>query len=301
MSQENMTIFVLVCHGKSRFDGRQVSEYRRVSAARKILQKLDQEFGERHYILMGDFNDNPDDKSLNILETGDRDAPAGPETDDGPFLINLTEPLLVEGHVSHGRTSWDIANGRVNTIDPDSRRRNNDMRGTNQHSGDILFDQILIPPHMRDFYVAGSAKVYDDTVAVRGNGTTRASDHLPVLAEFVFESQADSEVGLRIAALLPDPQNKDRGKEKAVIENPTDRTISLNGWRLEDIAGHTYDLSRHGSVPANGQIEITMTEATMPLTNTGDDVSLMDTNGTVIHRVRYTGGQVVPGQYISFR
>ena len=93
-----------------------------------------------------------------------------------------------------------------------SRQRNNDLRGTNQNSGDILFDQILIPPRMRDFYVAGSAKVYDDPVAVRGNGTTRASDHLPVSAEFVFESQADSGSGLRIAALLPDPVGKDRGK-----------------------------------------------------------------------------------------
>ena len=85
-----------------------------------------------------------------------------------------------------------------------------------------------------------------------------------------------------------------------MLENAADQPISLSGWRLKDLAGHTYGLSPHGSVPANGQIEIIMTEATMPLTNTGDEVSLIDANGTVIHRVNYTDAQVGPGQEISF-
>ena len=66
------------------------------------------DFDDRDFILVGDFNDNPDDRSLNILETGDPNAPGGPEGIDGPFLSNLTEPLMAAGHVSHGKGPVDI-------------------------------------------------------------------------------------------------------------------------------------------------------------------------------------------------
>jgi hypothetical protein len=48
---------------------------------------LEQQFEERDFVLVGNMNDNSDDKSLNILETGDPDTAAEEEI-DGPFLIN---------------------------------------------------------------------------------------------------------------------------------------------------------------------------------------------------------------------
>jgi hypothetical protein len=41
------------------------------------VQKLDRDYEDKRFIFLGDFNDNPDNKSLNILETGDIDAQGG--------------------------------------------------------------------------------------------------------------------------------------------------------------------------------------------------------------------------------
>lgn len=151
------TFYVMIVHTKSRFErdpnkGRATNDFRREGASKRLITKLDQDFHDEFFILLGDFNDNPDDRSLNILETGDPNTAGGPEENQGPFLINLTEPLVVSDHVSHGRNSLDIQGGQINTIDPGSRQRNNDGRRTNEHTGDILFDQILIPAHMLNRY-----------------------------------------------------------------------------------------------------------------------------------------------------
>ena len=63
-----------------------------------MVQLLETDFHEDAFILLGDFNDAPDDRSLNILETGDPNATAGPEEIAGPFLVNLMEPLYAQGH-----------------------------------------------------------------------------------------------------------------------------------------------------------------------------------------------------------
>jgi hypothetical protein len=67
--------------------------------------------------------------------------------------------------------------------------RNNRWRGTDKNTGDILFDQVLIPSWMTSAYVQGSCKVFDKAAAVKGNDTTRASDHVPVYADFVFTEE----------------------------------------------------------------------------------------------------------------
>ena len=85
-----------------------------------------------------DFNDNPDDRSLNILETGDPNALGGPEEIDGPFLTNLTEPLMAASPVSQGKSAMDIVGDQIDTLDPMRFQRNNVARGTNQHRHDSL-------------------------------------------------------------------------------------------------------------------------------------------------------------------
>jgi hypothetical protein len=130
LPDEFATFTVMVHHGKSRAGGRAATDPRREGAARAIIQVLERDFDDRDYILLGDFNDNPDDRSLNILESGDPNAPGGPEEIDGPFLANLTEPLVAAGHVSHGKSAADIVGDQVQTLDPESRARNNLARGT---------------------------------------------------------------------------------------------------------------------------------------------------------------------------
>lgn len=108
LSDESATFVVMVHHGKSRAGGRAASDARREGAARAMLRVFERDFDDGDFILVGDFNDNPDDCSLNILETGDPNTPGGPEEIDGPFLSNLTEPLMAAGHVSHGKGPVDI-------------------------------------------------------------------------------------------------------------------------------------------------------------------------------------------------
>jgi hypothetical protein len=80
-----------------------MSNPRREGAARAMLRVFERDFDGRGFILLGDFNDNPDDRSLNILETGDPNAPGGPEEIDGPFLSNLTERVRCAALNRRGR------------------------------------------------------------------------------------------------------------------------------------------------------------------------------------------------------
>jgi hypothetical protein len=266
-----------------------------------MLQVFERDFDDRDFILVGDFNDNPDDRSLNILETGDPNAPGGPEEIDGPFLANLTEPLMAAGHVSHGKGPGDIVGEQVNTLDPASRQRNHVARGTNQHTGMILFDQILIPVRMRERYVDGSTKVFNHASALRGSEPTRASDHLPVFADFVFGDGIPPPppvVAVRILSLLPNPEGADEGREQVTIGNGTAEAVNLAGWMLRDRAGNRFALT--GSVPVQQQLTITMREFSMPLNNSGDDVSLIDPQGQVRDHVSYSAAQAPPGQMVTF-
>jgi endonuclease/exonuclease/phosphatase family metal-dependent hydrolase len=79
---ETEPLHVMVVHEKSRLGGRAVTDSIREGAARALVQKLDRDYEDKRFILLGDFNDNPDDKSLNILETGDIDAEGGAEEDE---------------------------------------------------------------------------------------------------------------------------------------------------------------------------------------------------------------------------
>lgn len=59
-----------VHHAKSRFGGRHTTDPRREGAARRLVHKLERAYHDEPYVLVGDFNDSPDDRSLNILEAG---------------------------------------------------------------------------------------------------------------------------------------------------------------------------------------------------------------------------------------
>jgi Lamin Tail Domain len=236
---------------------------------------------------------------LNILETGNPATTGGLEEEDGPFLMNLMDVLVATGHVSHGPDAMDIVGDHINTIDPESRERNDVNRGTDVHTGDILFDQLLIPMRMKDRYVAPSAKVFDRPVAIEGAGNTRASDHLPVFADFVLGTGGtEPPTGTRIASLLPNPVGEDRGHEQITIANGATAALNLAGWLLRDKGQNEFKLA--GTVPANGNLTITMTASTMPLNNAGDEVFLIDPQGNIKHKVRYDASQVQPGAVITF-
>ena len=294
------TLSVLVVHAKSRSGGRATTDPRRIGAARLLLAKLEQDFDEKNFILLGDMNDNPDDESMNILETGNPQAAAASETTDGPFLINLAEVLLVQGHISHGATSLDIVDDKVNTTDPQSRNRNNAGRGTNTNTGKILFDQILIPMHMQNSYVQDSIRVFNDKIAIEGGSQQNASDHLPVLADFEFGEEIDPTAGpdLRIISALPNPAGTDNGREQFTVRNIGTASLSLSGWKARDRGMNTFSLS--GSLAGGATQTITLPSGAMPLNNGGDSIALIDPDGAVRHQVTYTASQAGSGAVVVF-
>ena len=208
---------------------------------------------------------------------------------------------MATGHVSHGKSAMDIVGDQINTLDPLSRQRNNAARGTNQHTGMILFDQLLIPVRMRERHIEGSTKVFNHASALRGTEQTRASDHLPVFADFVFggvEPPPPITAGVKIFSLLPNPDGPDEGREEVTIRNGTAEEVNLDGWMLRDRAGHQFTLV--GTIAAQQRLTIIMRKFSMPLNNAGDDVSLLDPQGQIRHHVSYTTAQAASGQVVTF-
>ena len=307
---ETEPLHVMVVHEKSRLGGRAVTDSIREGAARALVQKLDRDYEDKRFILLGDFNDNPDDKSLNILETGDIDAEGGAEEDESAFLSNPAEHLVALDHVSHGKSAADIdrQTGRINVVTAGSRARNNDNRGNNINTGDILFDQILFPPSVGSFYVEGSFRILDAGIAIDGTGGNngdQASDHLPVYADFVFGGTVGGGngggetpvVGVRILSLLANPEGEDQGKESVTIINEGTILIDLTGWKLRDRAGGEAPLS--GQLAPDGSTTVILPRS-LALSNSGDEVALIGADGIERHRVSYTRDQVSPGEEIRF-
>jgi len=318
----DQTFTVMVVHAKSRLDSRVDTDPRREGAAVLIVQAIESRFDGEDVILLGDFNDNPDDRSLNILETGDENAAAGPDDNsDDTFMVNLTQPFLIEDRVSWGLTAADIVGGILETRASGSRQQNNDTRGTEGEAAPILFDQILVTADMLSHYTVTSIGVFDNPIAQDGHfsggnssGQARdyASDHTPVIAEFtagnVPPDGATPPVGMtpqpplprvRIIELLPNPTGDDSGHETVTLKNFGEQEVALTGWRLIDKAGNEFALE--GILQSGAQQTITLPSGSLPLNNSGgDEITLFSDDGTEQDKVRYSGSEVNEGQPIAF-
>ncbi|MEW5884362.1 MAG: endonuclease/exonuclease/phosphatase family protein [Armatimonadota bacterium] len=184
---------VYVVHLKSRSGGRRDTDYQRIAGA-SLLAGWIRARGEQNVILLGDFNDTPDDASLNILETGDLLAVGRMENEEDRFLVNLCEPLFARDMVTmEVHTLF-----RGSPIQPavrGARKENDRWRGKNySYPNDLaivqtMFDQILVSKPLADVVVGGEARIYAGADALRGLKGSRgegtlASDHLPVFADF---------------------------------------------------------------------------------------------------------------------
>lgn len=191
----------LVHHAKSRSGGRMQTDERREGASVKLVQYIREKLAGESVILLGDFNDNPDDRSLNILETGDPQALGG--IDDGPdaFLHNVTEPLAARDIVSYGYGYLfdSLATDTFPRVVAGARAENLKWMGkphdyrTDVVIKAVLLDQILVSADLAPLVRAvdvynGTAAIFGDRSRIRftDNGLvytfrgTQASDHVPV-------------------------------------------------------------------------------------------------------------------------
>ena len=194
-------LIVLVHHAKSRSGGRDKTNPRREASATMTMRYLTSRVKYDHIVLLGDFNDNPDDRSLNILEYGKPDALPGIDQVPDAFLYNTSEALLDSNYCSYGYNYlYDkIESDTFELMVSGARAENNKWRGKPHNFARdvkvkaILFDQILVSQNLRDHVL--SSGVFTHAEAVRGTRsrisfsgdeivyTTRgdfASDHVPV-------------------------------------------------------------------------------------------------------------------------
>ncbi len=200
-------LIVFVHHAKSRSGGRIKTAPRREASATMIMRYLTSRVKYDNIVLLGDFNDNPDDRSLNILEYGTPNAPAGPDQTPDTFLFNTTETLLNNDHCSYGY-NYLYDKLKTPTFNPKiegSRAENNKWRGKkHDFIKDVkikanLFDQILVSQNLKDHVIQSNILTHPEAVKgtrsrIRFQGdeltyTTRgdfASDHVPVWTTLKF-------------------------------------------------------------------------------------------------------------------
>lgn len=192
---------VYVVHNKSRGGGRMNTDPQRQMAMGMLAAWIAQRPKEQH-IVLGDFNDAPDDVSLNILETGNLAVEGGRVATSKPLMVNLMEPLYDKDYVTLGLSK--IFKGQpLDPIMGRAKSENERFRGKEYRFPDdvltegSLFDQILVSPGLAQR--AGTPMIYSGLAALegtwgrttkddKGNAVyqekgTGASDHLPVFVD----------------------------------------------------------------------------------------------------------------------
>lgn len=101
-----------------------------------------------------------------------------------------------------------------------------------------------------------------------------------------------------IASALPNPDGGDTGNEQVTLRNDGDEPISLAGWKLMDRNGDEAWLE--GEIAPGETFTLTLDAGEMPLSNSGDSISLVDLAGNVVHEVSYSKGQINSGEAIEF-
>ncbi|MBL8065099.1 MAG: endonuclease/exonuclease/phosphatase family protein [Chthonomonadaceae bacterium] len=191
-------LVVYVVHMKSRRGGRIETDPQRVAGCGLLAAYIRSMSAEKNVAVVGDFNDAPNDQSLQVLESGDLMAKGG-GSDNHRLLTNLMDPLWRQDFATLGVES---ANPGQKPRFPGAKADNDRLRGrTYRFPDDVkvtqaLFDQILVSQPLSKG--ATTPVIFLDPLATEGeSGTTtvddagvhyeskgtRASDHLPVFVD----------------------------------------------------------------------------------------------------------------------
>ena len=99
-----------------------------------------------------------------------------------------------------------------------------------------------------------------------------------------------------INEILPAPKDNwdwdgngiaDHNDEWIELYNPLDRSVGLGGWRLVDASGTGYDIPLGTTIPAQGYTTLFFVQTNIGLNNSGDSLSLIHPNGTVVDSFSY--------------
>jgi hypothetical protein len=150
-------------------------------------------------------------------------------------------------------------------------------------------------------YVVG--KQSGDFTLAKKSSQTFGSDHFAASTRFLFSGTAPTPVGggditgLRIAALLPNPDGPDVGHEWVKLKNFGTDAVTLEGWKLRDEADNAVTLS--GTIAGGAELTVSLASGQMPLNNGGDEIEFLDAAGNSVQVVNYSEDQVSSGQVIQ--
>jgi len=97
-----------------------------------------------------------------------------------------------------------------------------------------------------------------------------------------------------IASLLPNPTGNESQDEAVTVRNTGSGPVSLEGWRVRDVANRTWML--FGTLDPGDEQTFTRNGQPMALNNGGDTVELLDPANNVVDSVTYgrtTDGEVL--------
>ena len=133
-----------------------------------------------------------------------------------------------------------------------------------------------------------------------------ASDHLPVYMDVWFDDLVFIDRGIVITEIMANPASvSDSYGEWFEITNTTDTAISLDGWTVKDSdsdmhliqsenqditidPSQFYILARNGNMSSNGGVVPDYVYSGFSLSNTEDEIILMDSDGAIVDEVQYT-------------
>lgn len=283
-------IEILNHHAKSRYDGRVTSESVRIGAALEIVDYIKASEPSR-IILLGDFNDTPDDASLNTIENGQL-SQLEMENDLGSLMVNLAEPVLQLDYVTYGLNTRSIVDESINATIRGSRINNYRGYDDDYEVRKALYDQILISTHFYETLNYPQIAIYTEADAIQGNDNTRASDHVPIMVTLF---NVEDEVGhINITSILPNPVGPDNDHEKVTLRSTLPYIFS-GTVSLLDAAGNQYET--YIEIPPYQTTTITLQNTALSLNNSGDSVSLVY-EGFHVQTISYSNSK--EGTQINF-
>ena len=99
---------------------------------------------------------------------------------------------------------------------------------------------------------------------------------------------------VQIIAALVNPVNmrgNETGLETVTLINNSDATVSMNGWSIKDKNNYGFELTIQLKAGESQTVTLSGAPRTAQLSNRGGSITLVDSNGSVVDSVTYSGSQ----------
>ena len=278
-----------------------------------ILRNHLNELAANFFIVAGDFNiysNNSSSEPAFDMLTGPSDNNNG----------RLFDPIDRIGHW-HNNSSYSD----VHTQSP----RTSSFGGGANGGMDDRFDWLFVSQSILDetssmYYVDGTycafgndGNHFNDAINDGTNNSVSAemadalhdaSDHLPVYMDVWFDDLTYSDQGIVITEVMANPASvSDSYGEWFEIFNTTDSTIDMHGWSIKDLDGDEHQLlsdettipilpdeyfilAKNGDESQNGGVNVDYVYNGFSLSNSDDEVILLDASGAIVDEVHYSNG-----------